>query len=214
MSVPLYLAADCEEIVTILENRPRALTGYGFYADGSVRLPVSQVDALRVIDDAVVPSRLPDEAALDALAADCSQGCFFDFLRRPSEFHRVLLAGLKKRLPTSAPLFVAKRYLSLAPQAVCVLSPSRPSNRWTNFLQAAEASYPSGWALELIPWNLRVPLSAEAAGAKHLASACCMLERRTDGLRYFDTPETLQARFDLAQRHGCVAGIALNCEMK
>ena len=214
MSVPLYLAADCEEIVTISENRPRALTGYGVFADGSVRLPDRHIEALRVIDDAILPARPPDEAALNALAADCSQGCFFDFLRRPSEFHRLLLDGLKKRLPTSAPLFVPKRYLSLAPQAVCVLSPSRPSNRWTNFLQAAEASYPTGWALELIPWNLRVPLSAEAAGAKHLASACCMLERRTDGLHYFDTPETLQARFNLAQRHGCVAGIALNCEMK
>ena len=39
-------------------------------------------------------------------------------------------------------------------------------------------------------------------------------ERRADGLLYFDTPQTLRARFSLAQRYGCIAGIALNCEMK
>ena len=130
MSVPLYLAADCEEIVTISENQPRALTGCGVFADGSARIPDLHVEALRVIDDAVVPERLPDEAVLDTLAEGCAQGCFFDFLRKPTEFHRALLDGLKKRLPENAPFFVPQRYLTLAPQAVCVLSPTLPQNCW------------------------------------------------------------------------------------
>lgn len=214
MSVPLYLAADCEEIVTISENQPRALTGYGFYADGSVRLPASQIPALCVIDDAVIPQVLPDEAALDALAEHCAQGCFFDFLRKPTEFHSVLTGGLEKRLPTHVPRFVPKQYLAFVRQAVCVLSPTLPQNRWEIFAQTAGTAFPKGWCLELIPWNLRVPMKTEARPAELLPSACCMLECRTDGLRYFDTPTTLQSRFDLAQKHGCIAGIALNCEMK
>lgn len=214
MSVPLYFAADCEEIVTISENQPRALTGCGVFADGSARIPDLHVEALRVIDDAVVPERLPDKAALDTLAEGCAQGCFFDFLRKPTEFHRALLDGLKKRLPENAPFFVPQRYLALAPQAVCVLSPTLPQNCWEAFAFQAKAEYPRGWCLELIPWSLRVPLKAEPKSARRLPCSCCLVERRADGLLYFDTPQTLHARFSLAQHYGCIAGIALNCEMK
>lgn len=86
MSVPLYLAADCEEIVTISENQPRALTGCGVFTDGSARIPDLHVEALRVMDDAVVPERLPDKAALDTLAESCAQGCFFDFCESRRNF--------------------------------------------------------------------------------------------------------------------------------
>lgn len=214
MPIPLYFAADCKEIVTISETLNRALTGFGVYPDGTSRFPDTAVSALAVIDDAILCETPPGPETLDALAACCGQGCFFDFMRPAAGLHSALILGLQQRLPRAVPLFVPERYHAMAPNTVCVLSRATPCNHWERYVAEKSARYPSGWCLELIPWDRRFSRKGECRTARHIALACCELEETPEGLRYFDTPETLKQRLEIAERYGCCAAIGLYCELK
>lgn len=214
MSIPLYFAADCEEIVTISDEHLRALTGFGVFSDGSVRTPPVSLPALAVIDDAFLSRKLPDEQVLDTLAAACGLGCFFDFVRPIAGLHRALVYGLQERLSQAVPIFLPEAYHALAPSSVCVLSRAAPCNYWARYLAEKRTAYPAGWCLELIPWSRTFLRCGRAAEARQLPYACCEMEAYEGVLRYFDTPETLQQRLAIAEEHGCIAAIGLYRELK
>ena len=214
MSIPLYFAADYEEIVTIPKRHDRALTGFGLYPDGSIRKPPDRIPALAVIDDAFLPQKTPEPHVLDMLADVCGQGCFFDFVRPQTPLHRALARGLQARLPQMVPLFLPEPYHALAPESICVLSRVRPCNHWARYLEAKGGSYPAGWCLELIPWHQALPQRRRRACRRTLPYACCELEMRGDELYYFDTAETLRLRLKVAQEYGCRAAIGLYRELK
>ena len=214
MSIPLYFAADCEEIVTISDRHDCALTGYGVFPDGSVRTPPETVPALAVIDDAFLSKHTPDEAVLDTLAAACGQGCFFDFVRPMAALHRALVSGFQKRLPRTVPMFLPEAYHSLAPNSICVLSRAAPCNHWARYLAEKSAACPAGWCLELIPWSRTFPQRTKTTEARHLPYACCEMEAHGGELRYFDTPDTLRQRLAIAEKYGCCAAVGLYRELK
>ena len=65
MPIPLYFAADCEEIVTISGTHDRALTGYGVFSDGSVRTLIEDVDLAQV------------ECELNCITRSCCCTCIY-----------------------------------------------------------------------------------------------------------------------------------------
>lgn len=209
LPIPLYFAADCKEIVTIQNGLNRALTGFGLSADGTLRLPEEIIPALAVIDDAAPCAALPQEETLDALAECCGEGCFFDFLRPSSALHEALLRGIQRRLPQAVPLLVPEAYHDIIPNSVCVASRASPCNNWTEWCRETQRRCPSGWCLELIPWDIRCRCRA-IHGERRLPNACCMVS----GTHYYDTPETLRQRLFIAQAHGCCAAIGLYRELK
>ena len=95
MPVPVYLAANCKEIATFTGRA--AVLGLGFLPDGGARIPACPLQGhMAVIDDAVLPQRVPEET-LDRLAARCGGGCCLDFLRTPGPVHRAVAQGLQRR---------------------------------------------------------------------------------------------------------------------
>lgn len=214
MSFPFYFAADCEEFVTISDTHLRALTGFGIFSDGSARIPPRTFPALAVIDDAVISADGPNEEALDALAAHCTEGCFFDFVRPMTGLHAALTSGLRKRLPQGAPVFLPKAYCALMPEATMVLSRAVPCNHWERFLKKESAGFPAGWCLELIPWERTFRWNGTAAAPRRLPYACCELNTERGALRCYDSPETLRQRLQIARQYGCTAAIGLYRELK
>ena len=107
MPVPVYLAANCKEIATFTGRA--AVLGLGFLPDGGARIPACPLQGhMAVIDDAVLPQRVPEET-LDRLAARCGGGCCLDFLRTPGPVHRAVAQGLQRRLG-NAPMLLPAAY--------------------------------------------------------------------------------------------------------
>ena len=212
MPIPFFFAINCKEIVTFNDKRP-ALLGYGLNSDGSVRLP-QQVDrpCLAVIDDAVIPEKMPEETVLSLLAEHCRYGCFFDFMRPAVPQHAAILTGIAQRVPADTVMLVPVQFHSFLPSALPVLSCARPCNSWWKFLEDTAARFPCGWALEVIPWEMKLPLNAKSCTVS-IEKAMCHCDIQDGVCRYFDTAETLQKRIAAAEAYGCKTLIGLASEL-
>ena len=137
MPVPVYLAANCKEIATFTGRA--AVLGLGFLPDGGARIPACPLQGhMAVIDDAVLPQRVPEET-LDRLAARCCGGCCLDFLRTPGPVHRAVAQGLQRRLG-NAPMLLPAAYHAFAPEALPVLSCLRSGRSWRTQRHMAAAA--------------------------------------------------------------------------
>lgn len=211
MPIPLYYAANWKEIVNNSKKR-WAQTGFGFNADGSARIPPHVVPGIPcVIDDAVLPAL--SEGAVQALAQYCASGCYLDFERPVSERHRLLLRLLRAHTSRSKLFAVPVRFA--AEGMLPVFSCPTPCNNWEAFLSGADRRFPNGWMLELVPWDRFVPDPGgnPVLPARRLSQAVCFLKAEKNGVRYYDTPETLQAKLSMAERHRCTAAISLYQEL-
>lgn len=134
---------------------------------------------MAVIDDAVLPQRVPEET-LDRLAARCGGGCCLDFLRTPGPVHRAVAQGLQRRLG-NAPMLLPAAYHAFAPEALPVLSCLRPCNAWDGFVRSAERRFPNGWALELTPWAAELPGPAAPLSRRHAPGRAVQLREKPGG---------------------------------
>ena len=213
MPFPVYFASNWKESV----NDPRVLPaqyGFGFTRDGVLRLPERTVpNALRIVDDAILPERMPDAAAFARLASLCKNGCLLDFERRPTPVHAAILRALAPLLD-GAPLFSApERFLNVCPALVpLVTTPDRCAN-WKDFVSQAGKRHPNGWVLELIPRKdtVRLPFAAQSSG--ELRDAVCRYRQSGQMAEYFDTRQTVAQKLTLARAGGCRACIGLASEL-
>lgn len=213
MSFPVYFALNWKESV----NDPRifpAQYGFGFTESGTLRLPQKVIpDALRIIDDAVLPKNVPDAAAIRQIAALCSHGCLLDFERAPTQMHAAILLGLSKYCK-KLPLFAApEQYLRLQPSMLPLITPPPRCTNWQQFVTQTGKRHPKGWMLELIPckYSVEMPFSAQNRG--ELADALCCYCQTGRTIRYFDTPKTLEKKIILAMQHTCRAAIGIYQEL-
>ena len=180
------------------------MLGLGFLPDGGARIPACPLQGhMAVIDDAVLPQRVPEET-LDRLAARCGGGCCLDFLRTPGPVHRAVAQGLQRRLG-NAPMLLPAAYHAFAPEALPVLSCLRPCNAWDGFVRSAERRFPNGWALELTPWEAELPAPPLPYPGGMLPAALCSCEKSPAGLRYFVTRRSRSGRSWRTQRHMAAA---------
>ena len=101
----LFYYADPEKMPP--EGGQFAQMGFGFSADGALRLPVRpQRDALCVLDDRVLPERLPELAPLRPYLKN---GVFCDLERTVCARTRALLTALRTIRPEKAPRFLRTR---------------------------------------------------------------------------------------------------------
>lgn len=213
MPFPVYFASNWKESV----NDPRVLPaqyGFGFMQDGALRLPEQMIPgALRIVDDAVLPTRAPEQASLAQLASLCKSGCLLDFERKPTPVHAAILRALAALLD-GAPLFSApERFLVVCPELLpLVTTPDRCAN-WADFVSQASKRHPNGWALELIPRkdSVRLPFAAQSSG--ELRDAVCRYRQNGQTAEYFDTRQTVAQKLTLARASGCRACIGLATEL-
>lgn len=210
MPIPLYYAANWKEIVNNTRIR-RAQTGFGFYSDGSLRIPERILPgALCVIDDSALPAACAESVQL--LAQYCKHGCCLDFERPITQAHRAFIRLLRQHTSRTEIFALPARFSGEG--MIPVLSCPTPCNCWASFLRNAEARFPAGWMLEIVPWNQVVPYSAAlSVPVERLAEAVCRVERQPHGIRYFDTAETLRGKLALAEAHRCIAAIGLYGEL-
>lgn len=213
MSFPVYFALNWKESV----NDPRifpAQYGFGFTEGGVLRLPNKIIpDALRIIDDAVLPKDAPNTMTIGQLADLCEKGCLLDFERAPSRMHAAILLGLSQHC-RGFPLFAApERYLRLLPSLLPLVSPPTRCANWKEFVIQAEQRHPNGWMLELIPckYSVQMPFSAQNSG--ELTDALCCYRQAGRTIRYFDTPKTLEKKLTAAMLHSCRAAIGIYQEL-
>lgn len=214
MSFRVYFASNWKDSV----NDPRifpAQFGFGFTESGAPRLPQAVLpDALRILDDAILPKNVPEEAAFAHLARLCETGCLLDFERAPSQAHAAIVRRLAARL-RGVPLFAApERFLSLCPSLLPLVTPPAQCSNWRNFAAETGKRYPKGWLLELIPckYSVQMPFPAQSSGI--LQDALCHYRQSGRTIRYYDTPETLSQKLALVQKNGCRAAIGLLQELQ
>ncbi len=205
--MPVYLAVKEEEFAK-KDKFHVAQTGFGFYANGFVRLPKRILSgAVAVIDDLYLPNF--SSSAIELLKSKLPNGCILDFERKPAPIHKKLLqmlTGVKViALPAS--------HHALSPTSLPIISCAEPCNNWQQFVQNAQKSHPRGWMLEMIPWKHLVDEKAKKEEGL-LSSALCRYRTENDKLLYFDTKETLRQKLQLAQIHGCKAALGLYSELK
>lgn len=198
----LFYYADPEKMPP--EGGQFAQMGFGFSADGALRLPVRpQRDALCVLDDRVLPEHLPE---LTPLRPYLKNGVFCDLERTVCARTRALLTALRTIRPENAPLFLPERACEGQRDVVPVVSVLGIPNCWERFCQDASARCGGAWALELIP--ARQPCALPCRARRAIPNACCMLENG----RYFDTRATLLQKARAAERFGCTAVFVLRQE--
>ena len=181
----LFYYADPEKMPP--EGGQFAQMGFGFSADGALRLPV----------------RLPE---LAPLRPNLKNGVFCDLERTVCARTRALLTALRAIRPENAPLFLPERACEGQRDAVPVVSVPGVPNCWERFCQDASARCGGAWALELIP--ARQPCALPCRARRAIPNACCMLENG----RYFDTRTTLLQKARAAERFGCTAVFVLRQE--
>ena len=134
------------------------MLGLGFLPDGGARIPACPLQGhMAVIDDAVLPQRVPEET-LDRLAARCGGGCCLDFLRKPGPVHRAVAQGLQRRLG-NAPMLLPAAYHAFAPEALPL---PYPGGMLPAALCSCEKS-PAGLRYFDTPESLRQKLAHAAA---------------------------------------------------
>lgn len=205
LSILIYLAITGGEGKNFPEKR-LAQVGFGFYPNGSVRLPERIVpDAVAVIDDRFLP-KISDSAMLQ-LKSKISHGCILDFEREMNEKHLRLMQKLADQRIIALP----ERFSQKMPQALPIVSCPEPCNSWLQFAKAAHERHPKGWMLELIPWHqVKAGNGSQAEG--FLQNSVCRFRRTEKGIVYYDTAETLRQKLAVAQTHGCRAAIALHSD--
>ena len=213
MPFPVYFASNWKESV----NDPRVLPaqyGFGFTQSGTLRLPERTVpNALRIIDDAILPARTPDSAAFAQLASLCKNGCLFDFERKPTPMHTAILRALAALLK-EIPLFSApERFMSVCPSLLPLVTTPPGCASWTDFVTQAGKRHPNGWALELIPRNDSVQLPFAAQSSGELRDAMCRYRQNGRTAEYYDTRQTVARKLSLARANGCRACVGLASEL-
>lgn len=205
LSILIYLAIHGGEIKNFSEKR-LAQVGFGFYPNGSVRLPERVVaDAAAVIDDRFVP-KFSDSAMLQ-LKSRVERGCILDFEREPTEWHDRLIQKLADRRIIALP----ERFAEKMPQALPIVSCPEPCNSWAQFAKATHARHPKGWMLEVIPWH-RTKSGRASQSEGFLQNSVCRFRRTEKGILYYDTADTLRQKLSVAQTHGCRAAIVLHSD--
>ena len=213
MSFRVYFASNWKDSV----NDPRifpAQFGFGFTESGMPRLPDNVLpDALRILDDAMMPKQMPDTEAIGKLAHHCGNGCFFDFERVPTKMHTAIIHGLSQEL-RGLPLFAAERFMPMCTSLLPLVTPPQRCANWKRFAAQTGARYPKGWALELIPgrYSVQMPFFSNSSGK--ITDALCCYRQEGKTAQYFDTSETLLEKLALARENGCCAAIGLLEELQ
>ncbi len=198
MSIPFYFV-DPEKLPP--PGGTAAQLGYGFEADGALRLPQTpRAEALCVFDDRHLPEQ---PAPLDGLRPFLTHGVLLDFERAPTEQAERTAAALRRLCPPDAPFFAPQRLSKGLAGAIPVVCPERMCNCWEELCARLGARLGRPWALELIPAERTCALPCR--GKRHISPALCVLE---DG-RYFDTRATLRQKAEAAERSGCKAVFVL-----
>lgn len=206
MSIPFYFAVE-ENETEPQAGIPYAQLGFGFREDGTLRLPARMIPgAAAVINDRFLPEKAPDAGELDRLAEACKNGCFLDFERPLNEVGAAIAVGLQHRL--HAKMTVPPLLHRVCPDAD-VQIPGRLCNRWERFVQGVQARYGARWALEIIPWEISVPLTISSKAGGYLSTAICRYRTEKERIVYYDTQDTIRQKLAAAEAHGCQAGIVL-----
>lgn len=209
MPFHVYFASNWKDFVNDQRIFP-AQYGFGFTESGAPRLPEKVLpNALRIIDDAILPKTIPGTAAIKALAQQCSKGCLLDFERTPTQTHMAIIRSISMELSDVPFLVAAERFAPFCTSALPLVTPPPRCSNWRSFAAQNGARYPKGWVLELIPnaYSVQMPFSAQSGGM--LQDALCRYQQNGKTIRYYDTYETLSQKLMLAQKHACRAAIGL-----
>lgn len=214
MSIPLYFAVNWKDSVNN-SNIRFAQCGFGFRADGSLRLPESLLaGAPAVIDDAILPRDAPEAAVYARLASLCKSGCLLDFERPYCRLHQTLIAELSQRLVRQTLFAVPERYCRGLTRPLPLVTQPRRCPNWETFLRETQARHPQGWMLELIPVDYSVKLPVAAVQSGFLSDAVCCYRQEGKQAHYFDTQNTVAQKLTAARRYGCKAAIGLYQELR
>lgn len=214
MSFRVYFASNWKDSVNDARIFP-AQFGFGFSESGLPRLPQTVLpDALRILDDAILPKKAPDDAAIARLANLCQAGCLLDFERAPSQTHAAIVHRLSREL-NGVTMFVSpERFLSLSSSLLPLVTPPPRCSNWKDFITEVGQRYPRGWVLELIPcrYSVQMPFPDQSSGL--LQDALCRYRQSGRTIQYYDTPETLSQKLMLAQKNACLSAIGLLEELR
>ena len=204
MSISVYLAVKGEEFVNYPQNLLVQI-GFGFHADGTVRVP-KRPKGIALIDDIHLPN--VSISAIQILKSKF-QTCIFDFERTPDPIHKKLIQGMSGKKIIALPA----RFHPLVSQVLPIVSCLEPCNSWAQFAEQNQKLYPRGWMLEITPWyHEKIGTIQKDEG--FLPNALCNFRKKKDKVIYFDTKETLTEKLKVAEKYGCKAAIALYCEVK
>ncbi|MBE6984296.1 MAG: hypothetical protein E7434_01540 [Ruminococcaceae bacterium] len=202
MQIPIYLAVKNEEIV----KHRTAQLGFGFYPNGSVRLPAKILpNSIAVIDDLYLPNFT--QSAVEMLKSKLIRGCILDFERKITPQHQRLVKILPKIIA------LPEAYHELAPKALPIVTCSEPCNSWLQFLSQTQKKFPNGWMLEIVPWKRKVSGSAPK-NEGFLKNAICRYKQQDGELMYFDTKQTIEQKLTLVQSYSCRAALGLLEELR
>jgi len=211
LSIPFYFAME-ENEADLQAGRRVAQLGFRFHEDGTLRLPERIIPgAAAVIDDNILPLKVPEPAALDRLAEVCENGCFLDFERPINEVGAAIAVGLRQRL--SGQMTVPPVFQRLCPDAD-VQIPGLVYNNWEGFARRVQKQYGDHWALEVIPWDKQIEMPDMEEQNGCLQTAVCHYCMKGRSVHYYDTEETIRKKLAVAERCGCQAGIILLREFK
>lgn len=211
MSIPFYFAAEENETAPT-SDMLYAQLGYGFNADGTLRLPTRLIpDAPPVIDDLHLPAAAPPPAVLDRLAEACGNGCFLDFEQPINEVSAAIAIGLQQRI--RAKITVPPALHRLCPDADVQVS-GLLCNCWESFTRKAQALYGNQWVLEIIPWNVSTQINRNGTAKGYLKTAQCSYRSENGATKYYDTEASVKRKIAVAEKYGCRAAIALLREYK
>ena len=202
MQIPVYLAVKQEEVPKF----HLAQLGFGFYPNGSVRIPRKILPkAVAVVDDLYIPNF--NQSAIEMLKSKLPNGCIFDFERKMTPQHSKLVKAISNVIALPA------EFHTLAPKALPIVSCAEPCNRWLSFLQETQKAFPRGWMLEITPWSRKISGNATKKEG-FLQNAVCRYKYEDGELLYYDTKQTIAQKLTLAQNYGCRGAIGLLDELK
>lgn len=205
MSIPFYFAMEENEAAPQPGSRCAQL-GFGFNADGTLRMPARKIaGAPAVIDDRFLPAKAPASAVLDRLAEACGNGCFLDFERPVSEVGAAIAVGLFRRL--KGKMTVPPAWRGLCPDADVQIAGSL-CNHWENFIKSIQESCGNRWVLEIVPWRVSVPTNTRNDSG-YLDAAVCNYRIENRELLYYDTEGSIGKKLEIAEKYDCRAGITL-----
>lgn len=211
MPIPLYFAIHEKDSV----SKPKfhaAQCGFGFFADGTLRLPVSILpDALAVIDDSILPQKPPSEEAFRKLALCCQFGCLFDFEQTPTPMHTMLIQKLAQH-SASQILFAAPEAFR-HPRLLPLISQPKEPCSWLDFLRKTQEKHPHGWMLEVIPHTHTATLPFAKNQSGYIADSVCLYRQNGRRVQYYESRQTVRKKLSLAEDYGCRAAIGLYREL-
>lgn len=209
MSIDLYLAGNCKEIMT--DSHAKSISfGWGMNRSGQLRRPEEYHEAQPIIiDDSIIATVSP--SFTQALLPFCKNGCVLDFERQPGNFHFALLSLLRKH--KVKPLWVPKSFHVYVPEAEIMISCDLPHNSWKQFCSAQQKQYQNKWVLEYQPLHL-VKNMPDTKNKEDffLPEAICMAKIKDHQLFYYDTKQTVIKKLLVAEQYGCQGMIGIQSE--